>query len=376
MRHHLTLLAALGLLITTAARTTTGLPFAGDDAYATLLRLAPTIPQPYLYTATTALALGALLLYAYHTKHTNTPPEALLVIAFSPAFLTAAITNPEALLLGAGSVALLVANRTWAGPALAALLGLIHPAGAVPALIYVAAQIVRKHQLRAILTTALTTAALLVTTGTMRYATRIAELQSLGASSALILLLAITGALLLWDENTYPWLLAALTAAAAALIIPELRLVAAFAAAIPAGHALHTLRRRTWTLETIKSSALLFVLLGLLFTAVSASAVAVRAPPTPALADTADIARELAQNKPVFALTTNEYALRWHGVNTTTAHQETILSLRDSDQLKAYTTEFLIIEEKAASANLRFVLENSNSYVLLYRNGHEIWREV
>ena len=68
--------------------------------------------------------------------------------------------------------------------------------------------------------------------------------------------------------------------------------------------------------------------------------------------------------------------LRWHGIHTTTNNTEKILDLRDADELRKHTTEFLVIDQDADAPNLRFVLENSNDYVLLYRSEHSIWRRV
>ena len=129
MRYRLTLLAALGMLITSAARTIRSTPFAGDDAYSTLLRLAPGIQEPYIYTAALALLTAALLLFTYYTQRQDIPEEALLVLAFSPAYLTAAITNHEALLLGS-SPARRTKNLGRAGARSSA--GLHQPRGSDP----------------------------------------------------------------------------------------------------------------------------------------------------------------------------------------------------------------------------------------------------
>ena len=376
MRRQLILLAITTLLITTLARIlTTGL-YASDEAYQTLLSLPHQPPDAYLFAATLSIAAATLALFVIYTKKTKTPPEALLVLALSPAYITAAITEPTAGILG---VLAITAALTYKHPASALAViaaALIHPAGGLLALIYVTAKITQKKQIQAITTTLLATAALLLTNTNLQIQITLAELQTIAAPSLLILLLAITGAALLWDENNYQYLLLLLLVATSALLIPELRLVAALAAAILAGNALSVLRKHTWTLEKMKGVTLLFILLALLYTSASSLALTINADPHPDIKEIAQTTTTLAGNQPVFTLSNQEHALRWHAINTTQANEQEILQTRNSETLTELTTPFILLEATQEAPNLRFVLQNSQRFTKLQTGSHELWRRV
>ena len=376
MRYYLALLAAATLLITTSARALTNFLPAGDHAYKTLLQLNIHTSTTTIFLAATTLALITLTLFTIYTRKTNAPPEALLVLALSPAFITAAVTEVHALLLALLAVILALTHNSKLAPLLAAAACWIHPASILVAFLYAAAEIINKQQLRAITATILSTAAALLSEQTITFTFQFAELQVLAATSILLALLAATGAIFLWSENTYHWLLGALTLVLAGLAVTELRVVAALAAALLAGNALRILRKRRWELETIKQGTLLFILLALLFTATSAASLATQAPPTSDLQETASITNELAGTNEVFTLSNQLHALQWHGIQPTNEHEQTILSLRDGDVLADYITEFIILEADQEAPNLRFVLENSQRYVKLHTASHELWRKV
>lgn len=376
MRRQLILLAVTTLLITTLTRIlATGL-YASDQAYQTLLKLPYQPPETYLFAATLSITVTTLVLFVAYTKKTKTPPEALLILALSPAYITAAITEPTAALLGALTI---TAALTYKHPASALAViaaASIHATGGLLALAYIIAKTTQKKQLTAIVTTVLATTALILTNATIQLHTSLAELQAIAAPSLLILLLAITGAALLWDENNYQYLLLLLITAASALILPELRVAAALAAAILAGNALSVLRKHTWALEKMKGVTLLFILLALLYTASSSLALTINADPQPDIKELAQTTTSLVGSQSVFTLSNQEHALRWHAINTTQENKQRILETRSSEALTELTTPFILLETTQEAPNLRFVLQNSQRFTKLQTGSHELWRRV
>lgn len=374
MRNYATIAAASTLLTTTITRILTKGQFAGDRAYEAFLRLPTHVSEQTLFIITTSLALITLILYAIYTKQEQIPYESIVLLAVSPAFITAAVTEPYALVIGFLAVVLaLIQKHPLAIPLIAAMCYL-HPVVGLLALVYLTKQIKEQHQIRAIIATVLCASMMYLSNATIRPEFQIAELQALGATSILLILLALTGAILAWSHNTYQWAIALLVVSFAGLFLPELRLVASLAAATLAGKALRILQKRTWQLEIIKNTTTYFIILALVFSSASAASVTVNAEPGSDIQQVLELTTYLVdEEEKVFIISDYQHVFRYNGIQVTTENEEIITELRNADTLENYITPRFILQANKDVPNLRFVIENSREYIPLYQASHELW---
>ncbi len=374
MRGPVILLGAVVALFVAAARAMTRPFFAPESVYATL---PVTITHAQLYVGI-RLALFLLLIatvYLIYRKY-DFPDEGLLVLIASPAFLIAPIGTD----LGLG-VALLVAAGVLAWESnillviIAALLALMHPVGWLLALLAVPALFLRKAWPH-LLVLVLALAAGVYTHGvTVAIELGVSEIGALGAPSVFISLLAIMGVLSAWRPRTYPRLLIASVAVAGGMLIPGLRLSAAIGAAILAGYAVQELRERHWRLEGIRNISLLFVVLGLVFTAASTGAQAVRSEPSPGMLSAAQFLRQ-APPGAVFALPQHVATLRWYGIDATSANLDTILASRNLDVVGPLLPKYVLLARNDQAPALRFLIENTNGFQRIHSGDYDIWEVV
>jgi hypothetical protein len=322
-------------------------------------------------SGTILLSVLTLVVATYLMRLFETPKEAYIILLLSPPVLAAAILNPFALLLALAAALALLYKDSYKATIPILIACYMHPTAGILAAALALYQAHTSRYKPALLTLVASATLAILSPSQVIFATQFAELQAPGAISIISVLLGILGAILLWDENTSIPLLIACIPLLAGLIFSELALVTAIVSAVLAGNALRILRKREWQLKAVKTATTYFIILGLIFAATASTSQAVIAKPHAEILETAELMIQLTEQE-VSVLSTQQGVLEWYGVPTQNAN--VLYLAKTSDDIKDIANTYILIEDDYRAPKLRFLLENSNSYIQVRDAEHDVWR--
>jgi hypothetical protein len=316
------------------------------------------------------LFLGLIILAGAAYWKWKLPQEGLIALVASPPLLVTPISAGPALPIAISTAAAVLLWSTPLAGAASATIALLHPAGALLAILAAAALTMQKRYAQALIALSGAAVSLLLTTQEIGFAIGFGELDALGAPSLFVLTLAVIGLLTSWTKSRYPYLLLVFAATTISLVVPELYLAHALLASGLAGFALYALKQREWRLVSIRNISLLLAVCGLLFAAVSTAAEATRAMPDESYIKAAQVAR--AQG-PVFALEPHASVLQWYGANTTQEHAETILNSRRYAEIEDLLPPLIALHQDDDAPGLRFLIAYTTRFSLVLEGEIQVW---
>lgn len=365
MRRTVILLTGLVLtLIISMTRALNGLPYSDISVY----MLNPGT-EYFLLLLVTLIGLYVLS-YAIQKTH-GLPEEFLILLIASPPILSALTRSLTPIIV---AIIACIFVLLWKKPAfllfVSVLAPIAHPSLALLSLLASISLLARKKYFLGGTAFFTTIVWLYVASPGLEIAS-LHELGSTGGQSLLILLLAVIGLLTTWNQNNYKQLIILTIVGFGGMHIAGMSIVAALAVAALAGFAIEQLRTRSWRLESIQSISILFVVLGLLFTAASTAADVTRAEPTEDIKEIADILRTVdAQD--VYASQEDSIYLQYLGVQASDYVKYDIQDVQSVDELVEIIPRYIILPLNA-EPRVRFFIENSDNFILLHRSSREMW---